>query len=47
VTYQNPAIAWTGTAEVITATDSAGDVDYWWQAAGTAPWNPQEVAAGA
>jgi hypothetical protein len=45
VSYSEPAIAWTGTAEVITATDSSGDLDYWWQAAGTAPWHQQQVAA--
>jgi hypothetical protein len=27
VTYQNPPVAWTGTAEVITAADSAGNLD--------------------
>jgi GH25 family lysozyme M1 (1,4-beta-N-acetylmuramidase) len=39
------AVAWTGTAEVTAAVDSSGNLDYWWQAAGTAPWHEQQVAA--
>jgi large repetitive protein len=45
LTYQNPAITWTGTVVAITVTDSAGNLDYWWQAAGTAPWNQLPLAA--
>jgi hypothetical protein len=37
------AIAWTGVSVILTASDDCGDVDYWWQRAGTAPWNHQRV----
>ena len=37
-------MAWTGSSVVITANDmSDGEIDYWWQQAGTRPWNPQQV----
>ena len=39
------AIAWTGSSVVISAEDSRGNLDYWWQAAGTAPWHQEVVAA--
>jgi hypothetical protein len=39
------SIAWTGTSVVITATDSSGNLDYWWEASGTGTWHEQQVAA--
>jgi len=42
---QNPAIAWTGTSVVITAPDGDGNLDYWWQPAGSATWHGAQVAA--
>jgi hypothetical protein len=45
VSYQNPAIVWTGNAVLVAATDSSGNLDYWWQASGTGVWNEQQVAA--
>jgi hypothetical protein len=40
-------IAWTGSAVVITATTAEdGNLDYWWQQAGTSTWHPQVVAIG-
>jgi YVTN family beta-propeller protein len=44
-TYKNPAITWTGNAVLAAAADSSGNLDYWWQAAGTGVWNYQQVAA--
>jgi hypothetical protein len=44
VTSYQPSIAWNGSAVIIAANDTAGHLDYWWQAAGTAPWNQQAVA---
>jgi len=46
VGYGSSTIAWTGTSAAVAATDSAGNLDYWWQAAGTAPWNPETIAVG-
>jgi hypothetical protein len=50
--YPTPAIAWTGPTsggtsyDVITATNSRGELDYWWEADGdTDEWYPQEIAA--
>jgi hypothetical protein len=50
--YSSPAIAWTGPVsggisyDVITATNSRGELDYWWEADGTTDrWSPQEIAA--
>jgi hypothetical protein len=31
---------------VITAPDSNGNLDLWWQWYGAVPWNGQQVAAG-
>ena len=42
---QNPAIAWTGTSVVITAPDGDGNLDYWWQSAGSGTWHGAQVAA--
>lgn len=44
--YQWPAIAWTGSSVIITAptTSAVSSLYYWWQAAGTRPWNQQTVA---
>ncbi len=42
---QNPAIAWTGTSVVITAPDWVGNLNYWWQQAGSATWHRELVAA--
>jgi hypothetical protein len=41
-----PAISWTGSAVVIAAVDNEGDLDYWYQHAGTGTWHRQQVAAG-
>lgn len=38
-----PTIAWTGSSVVIAATNTQGNLDFWWQAAGTSPWNPEQV----
>jgi hypothetical protein len=48
IVQQSPpasAIAWAGNAVFVTAADSSGDVDYWWQASGTGVWHLQTVAA--
>ena len=42
--YNLSSIAWTGSRAVIAATDSHGDLYYFWLAAGT--WHSQEVAKG-
>jgi hypothetical protein len=42
--WSYPAIGWTGSAVIIAATDEAGDLDYWYQDAGTTPWHQQQVA---
>ena len=39
-------IAWTGSDQVIAATDNHGDLYYFWQAAGTTTWHKQLVASG-
>ena len=44
--YGWPAIAWTGSAAIIAAIDSGGDLHYWWQANGTTEWHKQFVASG-
>jgi hypothetical protein len=44
--YKFSRIAWTGSDEVIAATDSHGDLYYFWQAAGTTTWHKQLVASG-
>lgn len=44
--YKFSRIAWTGSDEVIAATDSHGDLYYFWQASGTTTWHKQLVAAG-
>jgi len=44
--YNFSRIAWTGTDEVIAATDSHGDLYYFWQASGTTTWHKQLVARG-
>jgi hypothetical protein len=48
----HPAIAWTGpvggsllTYDVITATNHAGRLEYWWKIDGGTVWNPQSIAA--
>jgi hypothetical protein len=41
------AIAWTGSSVVIAGTDdTSGNLDYWYQPAGTSGWHEQTVAAG-
>jgi hypothetical protein len=40
--YQNPAIAWTGTSVVIAGTDSNGNLNFWWQPAGSGGWPAPE-----
>jgi hypothetical protein len=42
--YKFSRIAWTGSDEVIAATDSHGDLYYFWQASGSATWHKQLVA---
>jgi hypothetical protein len=44
--YNFSRIAWTGSDEVIAATDKHGDLYYFWQASGTTTWHKQLVAAG-
>jgi len=46
-TYSEPTMAWTGDAVIITAADSFGNLDYWWQKKQTLTWNPQHVAQAA
>jgi hypothetical protein len=42
-----PAITWTGTSVVMAATDTqSGNLDYWWQQAGTGAWTEETVAPG-
>jgi hypothetical protein len=43
VSYQDPAVAWAGSAELITAVDNVGDLDNWWSATGSGTWNKQRV----
>ena len=38
------SIAWTGSSVAITATDSDGNLEYWWQAADTTAWHKETVA---
>ena len=42
--FGNPALAWTGSSVVIAAPDNAANLLYWWQQAGTTPWNEEMVA---
>jgi hypothetical protein len=42
--YKFSRIAWTGSDEVIAATDSHGDLYWFWQATGSATWHKQLVA---
>jgi len=42
----NPSIAWTGSAVVVTAIDCSNNIQYWWQAAGTTTWHQETVATG-
>jgi hypothetical protein len=42
--YKFSRIAWTGSDEVIAATDSHGDLYYFWQASGSTTWHKQIVA---
>ena len=39
-----PVISWTGNAVIIAAVNEDGDLDYWYQDAGTTPWHQQQVA---
>jgi hypothetical protein len=39
-----PVISWTGYSVIIAATNEDGDLDYWYQDAGTRPWHQQQVA---
>src|SRR5580658_3367723 len=39
-----PVISWTGSTVIIGATNEDGDLDYWYQDAGTRPWHQQQVA---
>ncbi len=41
-----PATAWTGSAVVVAAVDSSGNLNYWWRAEDTGAWNKQTVASG-
>jgi hypothetical protein len=41
-----PSIATAGDSVLITAIDSNGNLNYYWQQYGTTPWNEQQVAAG-
>lgn len=42
-----PAIAWTGSNEVLAAVDAnLGNLDYWWQHPGTGEWTEEVVASG-
>ncbi len=41
-----PAIAWTDSSVVITATDSDGNIYYWWQQAASSDWNKEHVFQG-
>lgn len=49
--YSSPAVAWTGDVgegasyDVVTATDQAGNLDYWWTPDGGTIWTPEKVAA--
>jgi hypothetical protein len=42
--YNFSRIAWTGSDEVIAATDKHGDLYYFWQASGASTWHKQLVA---
>jgi hypothetical protein len=42
----NPSITPTANSVAITAVNRGGDLDYWWQQFGTAPWHKEQVAAG-
>ena len=42
--YTLSRIAWTGSRSVIAATDTHGDLYYFWEAAGSAKWHEQLVA---
>ena len=44
--YNFSTIAWTGHDSVIAATDSHGDLYYFWEAAGSTTWHRQLVAKG-
>ena len=44
--YNFSRIAWTGSDEVIAATDKHGDLYYFWQSSGTTTWHKQLAAAG-
>lgn len=44
--YTFSRIAWAGSDQVIAATDSHGDLYYFWQASGTTTWHKQLVAKG-
>ena len=50
-TFFTPSIAWApsgwqgGGAALITAADSAGNLDFWYQLDGTTPWNQETVAS--
>jgi hypothetical protein len=39
-----PVISWTGSTVIIAATNEDGDLDYWYQDAGTTPWHQEQVA---
>ena len=41
-----PAIAWTGSSVVIAATDTNGNLNYWFQPASSGTWYREQVAAG-
>jgi PQQ-like domain len=42
--YNFSRVAWTGSEEVIAATDKHGDLYYFWQASGSTAWHKQLVA---
>jgi hypothetical protein len=44
--YTFSRVAWTGSVEVIAATDAHGDLYYFWQASGSTTWHRQLVASG-
>ena len=45
--WSYPVISWTGSTVIIAATNEDGDLDYWYQDAGTSPWHQQQVAGTA
>jgi hypothetical protein len=42
--YSFPAIAWTGNSAIVAALTGSGELNFWWQAAGSADWHQETVA---